>query len=79
MSKKIQFKLNKKGVKQLMRSQEMMDICKGYADRALQRLGDGYESSTHVGRNRVNASVSAVWHQTKKENSANNTILKALR
>ena len=79
MSKKMDFKLNRAGVRELMKSQAMMNVCKEYANRALQRLGDGYESDTYVGANRVNAMVYATWYQTKKENSDNNVILNALR
>lgn len=79
MSKKFRFELNRAGVRQLLRSNEAMDVCKGYADRALQRLGEGYDVSTHTGKNRVNASINAVYYQAKKENLENNSILKALR
>ena len=47
--------LNRSGVRELLKSEEMMQICKGYADNALGRLGDGYEVTCHVGKNRVNA------------------------
>lgn len=79
MSKKFDFKLNVAGVRKLLRSQEAMNVCRGYADRALQRLGDGYESTTYVGRNRVNASVRATTYKTRKKNRDENTILKAVR
>ena len=79
MSKRVDFKLNEAGVRKLLKSDEMMGICKDYANRAKQRLGDGYETDTHVGSNRVNAMVYATWYQTKKENLDNNVILKALR
>lgn len=79
MSKKMVFKLNREGVRELMRSPAMMNVCRDYAGRALERLGDGYEADTHVGTNRVNAMVSAKSYQAKKENSESNTILKAVR
>lgn len=63
----------------MLRSQEMLDICKGYADAALGRLGAGYSVSTHVGRNRVNAEVKADWNQTRADNLKNDTILKSLK
>lgn len=73
------FVLNRNGVKQLMQSDEMRDVCKSYADRAISRLGDGYESTVMVGKTRVNAQVEAVSFKARKENSDNNTILKAIR
>lgn len=79
MANKIKFELNRSGVRELLRSNEMMEICKSYADRALASLGDGYEVTTRVGKNRVNAEIAAVSYEAKAENSENNTILKSLR
>lgn len=56
----------------------MMDICSSYAQKAQQSLGDGYEITTHTGRNRVNAMISAESYAAKKENLNDNTILKAV-
>ena len=75
---KIKFELNRDGVREIMRSQAMMDICKEYADAALGRLGEGYEVSTHVGKNRVNAEVAAKTIHAKRSNAKHNSILKAL-
>ena len=76
---KTRIELNSAGVRELLRSPEMMAICKEHADAALSNLGDGYEVSTHTGTNRVNAEVAAVTREAKLDNSRNNTILKALR
>lgn len=75
----VKFELNREGVRELLRSSEMMDICKSYADKARGSLGEGYEVTTKTGKNRVNAEVAAVTYQARRENSENNTILKALR
>ena len=56
---KVKFELNRAGVRELLRSKEMMDICSEYANNAVGRLGNGYEVTTHTGVNRVNAQVSA--------------------
>lgn len=71
--------LNREGVRELLRSQEMMDICSEYANAALGRLGNGYEVSTHVGKNRVNAEILAATFKARKDNRENNSILKSLR
>ena len=76
---KFKFELNRDGVRQLMQSSEMMSVCRSYADRALGSLGSGYEVSTMTGKTRVNAQITAVTYQARKENSENNTILKSLR
>lgn len=75
---KVKFVLNRSGVRDLLRSKEMMDICKEYADKAQQSLGDGYEVTTHTGANRVNAMVAAESYAAKRENLKENTILKAV-
>ena len=72
-------KLNREGVREMLRSDEMMAICKQHADDTLAGLGMGYEVSTYKGRNRVNASVTAVTHAAKRDNLKNNSILKALK
>lgn len=79
MADKMKFVLNRSGVRELLRSPEMMNICKGYADNAIGRLGTGYEVTTQTGKNRVNAQVAAVTFQARRENSKDNTILKAIR
>lgn len=79
MADKMKFVLNRSGVRELLRSPEMMNVCKGYADNAVGRLGAGYEVTTQTGRNRVNAEVAAVTFQARRENSKDNTILKAIR
>ena len=76
--KKTGFELNYEGVGQLLKSEEMKNICKSYADTAVRKLGDGYSVSTYTGKTRVNASVRAETFEARKENSQNNTILKAV-
>ena len=75
---KVKFELNREGVRDLLRSKEMMDVCQEYANNALGKLGDGYEVTTHTGSNRVNAQVAAVTYAAKKENLSDNTIIKAV-
>lgn len=75
---KVKFELNREGVRELLRSKEMMDVCQEYANNALGKLGDGYEVTTHTGSNRVNAEVAAVTYAAKKENLNDNTIIKAV-
>ena len=76
---KVKFVLNREGVRELLRSPEMMEVCKSYASAAVSRLGDGYEVTTQTGKNRVNAEVAAVTYKARKDNSDNNSILKAIR
>lgn len=75
---KVKFELNREGVRDLLRSKEMMNVCQEYANNALGKLGNGYEVTTHTGTNRVNAQVAAVTYAAKKENLSDNTIIKAV-
>ena len=75
----VKFELNREGVRELLRSQEMMNVCEGYAKSALGRLGGGYDVTTLTGRNRVNAEVAATSYAARKENAESNSILKAIR
>ena len=73
------FKLNRAGVRQLMQSQEMQAVLQEKASQITARCGDGYERDVMVGKNRANAMVRASTDAAKRDNSKNNTILKAVR
>lgn len=76
---KVEIKLNRRGVKDLLKSQEMMNVCTKQAFRAKSKLGDGYVVSYRTGKTRVNASIAAEKPKAIRENAMKNTILKALR
>ena len=71
--------LNKSGVSALLKSQEMMNICKSEAIKIKNRCGEGYGYDTYVGKTRVNASVFTASTKAMKDNSENNTLLKNMR
>lgn len=73
------FKLNYKGVGELLKSEAMQTILNEYATNIKNRCGDGYEQDIYVGKTRANAMVSATTFQAKKDNLENNTLLKAVR
>lgn len=75
---KFVFKLNRKGVAELMKSQEMQGILKEHATTIKNRAGDGYEQDIHVGKNRANAMVRTATFKARKDNSKNNTLTKAV-
>lgn len=79
MAEELKVELNREGVRELMRSEEMLDICSEIARGIQQRCGEGYEMDTYVGKNRVNAQVKAATYQAKADNSENNTIIKAVK
>lgn len=76
---KVFVKLNTANVGKLLRSQEMINALQPYADAALSRLGEGYGSNSYVGKTRVNVEIKAETAKAWRENTKNNTILKALR
>ncbi len=73
------FKLNRKGVAELMKSNEMQAVLIKKASEIRNRCGDGYESDIHIGKNRANAMVNAATPKAVADNMRNNTILKAVR
>lgn len=80
MASKLKIKLNRKSVRdQLLRSAEMMAICEEHAKGIQSRCGEGYETDTHVGKNRVNAMVYADTYEARLNNTKYNTLLKAVR
>lgn len=74
----VTIKLRSEGVRELLRSPEMLEVCRQYAEDMGSKLGSGYEVSTYTGTNRVNASVHAVSSAAKQDNLDNNTMLKAV-
>lgn len=76
---KMEFKLNRAGVRALMQSEEMQAVLTDYASGIQNRCGDGYVQDIYVGKTRANAMVSAETYQAKRDNLKNNTILKAVR
>lgn len=76
---KVKIKLNRSGVKELLQSSAMQQVCREHAERVKTRCGDGYEMDSRVGRNRVNARVWADTPAAQQDNLKNNTIQKALK
>ena len=76
---KFHIELNREGVRELLQSAEMMQICQSHAQAIASRAGNGYAVTTHTGRTRVNASVAVVTEEAMRDNLKNNTLLKAVR
>lgn len=72
------FTLNRSGVAELMKSEEMTAILNEKATAIRNRCGDGYEQDSYTGRNRANAMVWAESYQAKRDNLKHNTLLKAV-
>lgn len=76
---KFHIELNREGVRELLQSAEMMQICQSHAQAIANRAGNGYAVTTYTGRTRVNASVAVVTEEAMRDNLKNNTLLKAVR
>ena len=72
MSRKVKVKLNHEGVRQLLRSSEMMAVCRNRAQAIQSSYGSGAKLSEHTGTNRVNVSV------YKAEGDNSNKLLKSM-
>ena len=79
MSKLLKFKLNKKGVRELLRSQAMQDVLEDFADRKVQTAGDGYAADVHLGKNRAYANIYPDTKEAYFDNLDNNTLEKVIR
>ena len=73
---KVKFVLNKKGVRELLQSQEMLDVVTQYAYQVQGRAGDGYEVDQYIGFDRAHAVVYPATVKAKIDNYENNTLLK---
>ena len=72
------FTLNRRGVRELLRSEELAGACAEYAAGIQARAGEGFAVTTHTGKNRVNASVHAeTFGARQKVRRDNNYLLKA--
>lgn len=76
---KNKFELNRQGVGELLKSEEMQQYLSKLASGIKNRCGDGYSQDIFVGKNRANAMVWAETPEAKRDNLKNNTILKAVK
>lgn len=75
----LKFKLNRSGVRKLLKSKEMQNGLSSIAFAAQSRLGDGYTANYYTADTRAVAEVSADSLSARKENAETNSILKALK
>lgn len=76
---KFKFKLNRQGVSQLLKGEAMTGILSSHAENIRTRAGEGYVTSTYVGKTRSNASVKVGDRKSYRDNLKNNTLLKSLK
>ena len=79
MSKRVQVKLNRAGVRALLKSEQMAAVCRQYASRVVQRAGTGYEMQQRSYPERNGYVVRAAYYMARTDNLDNNTLEKAVR
>lgn len=75
---KVEVEIDSKGARDLMRSEEVMQLCESYANDAMSKLGNGYLLTSYIGKNRLNVSIKAMTREARRDQYENNTILKAI-
>lgn len=70
--------LNRAGVRQLLKDEKIAQVCRDIANQTVSRCGEGYEVQDRNYPERTGAAVLAVTYQAKRDNSENQTLLKAL-
>lgn len=74
----IKVELNHAAVGELLKSSEMQELVKSYADEIAERAGEGYASDTYNAGSRVIASAYTETEEAMEDNLENNTLLKAM-
>ena len=75
---KFRFVLNKDGVSELMKSQEMQAILETAGSQKASQAGLGYESEVHVFKKRAVAHVFPGDAESAHDNYENNTLVKVI-
>lgn len=76
---KFKFELNRSGVMELLKSEEVQSMCRDKANDALTRCGEGYAVHDVNYPERRGAAVTATTIRAVNDNKKNNTLLKAVR
>lgn len=74
----VRIKLDSAGIQSLLKSSEIGAVVDEITDTVKNRCGDGYETANRPGRRRYIGEVIAATYRARRDNSKNNTLLKAL-
>lgn len=75
---KVKIELNSSGIRQLLKSEELGQMLKQQAEQVRARCGSGYSTDLYQASSRVIAGLFAETAEAAKQNSRENTLLKAL-
>lgn len=78
MASNFKFVLNRAGVRELLKGEEMQSICSRCGDSILNTAGEGYKKTVRVGKNRVNCSVGVNSPREYYSNLKHDTLVNAL-
>ena len=70
--------LDSAGIQSMLKSAEVAELIQEITAQVQRNAGDGYETSYQVGKKRYIGEVYAATYKARKDNSKNNTLLKAL-
>ena len=76
---RVKFKLNKAGVRELLKSPEIATECAKHVEATAAAAGDGYVVEPRNYPERSGYAVRADSFKARKDNLNNNTLLKSLR
>ena len=74
----VRFKLNSKGVRELLKSEGIQNACRDKAKSALTMCGEGYAVHDVKYLERSGAVIAATTLRAVNDNKKNNTLLKAV-
>lgn len=75
---KVQIELNEKGIQELLKSAEMVDILDTYGAQKATQAGNGYAYETHTFSKRAVCNVYPDDREAAFDNYENNTLLKVI-
>ena len=80
MAQKVMIELNQAAIRQqLLKSPEILEICRNHAEEIAERCGDGYDTTAYTQPTRIVVKVYADSFSARVDNMKNNTLLKAVR
>lgn len=78
MARRGRIVLNRKGMRALLRSPEVLADLKRRAEAIAARAGDGMEPSAMVGKNRARASVITATHSARRAEATSRALTRAI-
>lgn len=78
MAKNVKVRLNRSGVRDLLRSADVRADLERRAARIKAASGSGYETDSEIGKNRARASVRTADMRSIRDNAKHNTLIRAM-